>query len=576
MLLNPRMVCAVGEVTLDECLKRADSQNSGLKASQQSRDAAQSSKQISWASFFPSLQMKAHYTLTDRPDRLLVVRDSLAPGLPVQDVDLADGHRDRYQLGVYLNQPLFTGGSLMHAYDRSRYQLFAAESDVKYQRVLLFEQVKKTFYRLLAAEVQIEAARRRLESQVKLVQVVSRRLEEGLATREEFLLAGSELSEAEQKLVAAQQQAELLRSELRRLTSTALDEPLQPVGTFVRLSIETPLHEFLKYGVAQRDDLRSLRMQLKQKDAEVGIAQSGYFPNVTMQGAYVRQRETYATRSDVWSVTVNAEWNLFDWGKTASSVAKARALSRHDAFQLEEATRSALTEIEQLWREARKDLSLLLSLESRLKASEYAVERSMHLYQEGKIRQVDLYLKESLLWQSYAAYCQSAAELYGVMASLERALSRPMAHWSVAHTLYQPDFEGIDARIKALVPFEQAAVSVKSLPASTKEIVADVGKKPVKQAVHPPFAADAAGVQGKAGKQSRYYLQFGVFAQKDNAEQLYRSLKKRENEWFVVHIDTDSGLYRVVSGSYTSRNEALGSAKKLGIKQYLVKAAASP
>jgi len=554
------------EVTLEACLERARGQNSGLKAVEKSKEAAVSDLAINRAAFLPSLSMQARYARTDQPERFLVLKDSLAPGLPGQDTNLADNRRDSYQAGLYLTQPLFTGGNLLFSYRRAEYQLRAAGHELDYQRAQLFEQVRRTFYEALAADIQVTARSKALKTREKLVAIARARQDEGFAGTEETLLAEADLTDAEAQLVTARQQSGLLLTRLRQLIHAAPDEALVPVGQLMKLHIDLPLESFLQSGTVARDDIQALQFKVQQKNAEVGMAKSGFFPTVSLQGGYLRQRDTYLTRPDSWSLALQAEWNLFDWGKTSATVQKMRAGSQQEQYRLEEQKKHARSEIELFWRQALMEQSRLLSLEARLKAAEHALQTSLARHQEGRIRQADLYLSEAALWQAYAEYTQSAALLHGIMASLERATTRPMDSWALPAPLHHPDFEAISAQLGAVAPVvhQPATVHPVSLPqpASTAvEAVALTGQAPKR--VQPDTMATPAGTR-------HYVLQFGAFTQKSNAEKLLRELKARYPVDLRLTVVEKDALYKVVTGAYPDKKSLARLIQEQGITGYFL------
>jgi hypothetical protein len=429
----------------------------------------------------------------------------------------------------------------------------AAGHEADYQRALLFEQVRRTFYELLAADIQVTSLAKALKTREKLATIARARQDEGFAGTEETLLAEADLTEAEAQLVNAQQQSGLLLTRLRQLIHADPDEALVPTGELMKVQVELPLDSFLQNGTAARDDIQALQFKAQQKNAEVGMAKSGFFPTVSLQGGYLRQRETYLTRPDSWSLTVQAEWNLFDWGKTSSTVQKMRAESQQELFRLEEQKKHARSEIELFWRQALTEQSRLLSLEARLKAAEHTLEKSVVRYQEGRIRQADLYLSEAALWQVYAEYTRSAALLHGIMASLERATAQPVESWVVSAPLHRPDFEVISARLgAAVVASVQAATSN---PVSQYQPLA-VAQREVLQTprVEKRVQTDTAALPVAP---RRYCLQFGAFAHKRNAEDLLRELKSRYADDLGLSVAEKDSLYKVVTSQYPDKKTIL-------------------
>ena len=541
------------ELTLEQCRQRAEEHNSGLKAFTMSKEAAVNSKDLNRAAFFPQLTMKAQYSLADQPGRMIVEKDDLGPGLPDQDVNLADDNRDNYQAGLKLTQPLFTGGNLSHSYARADYQLRSAESELHYQRDLLLQNVSKTFYEALAANIQLTSATKSLLARNTFLKIIKNRQTEGYATREDLLAAEAAVTETEARLVETQNRSELIFTNLRRLMNAPPDEPLKPVGELAKLRIDAPLSEFLANVDSSRHDVQAMTYQVRQSNEEVGIARSSLYPNFSLQGGYLRQRETNVANPDVWSVMLSADWNVFDWGKTDADIKRTAALNQRDSFRLEELRKEAMLEVEILWRKARTELSRLLNVEARVKAAELALEQSISRRQEGKARQVELLSNEALLWQEYGDYYQSAAELNGTIASLERAAATPLENFLIRSPLYKIDLSATAARVTAVSNIHRANTEL------------------AEQKTHLPGKGPTNQTYSKKDVKQSCRIQFGAFSLKDNAEFLLKSLNSHHTPGLQVSIVAENGLFKVVSGFFASRDEAIKTVQELGIKTYVIK-----
>lgn len=592
------------ELTLEQCLQRAIKHNSMLKAYEMATDAALNYKDSQRASFFPSLKLRAQYSLSDQPDRISIPRDSIGSGLPLQDTNITNTHRDAYQMGVYLNQPIFTGGNLWHTYVRSGYQHRAAENEARYHKEQLAEQVKRVFAELLAANVRATSLAKSLEARKNQSRIVQDKLLEGYASREEQLLAGASLSATEAKLVQASNHVDALQLRLYQLIGAQADERFDLAGKLKKLRIDAPLDDFVRQAdLLARPDLQALRYRVKQREEEVGVARSGFFPSVSLQAGYTRQSETSVVRPEVWSITLNAEWSLFDWGKTVADVRRSNALSRQEAYSLDESMKTARNEVVLLWRQSRAELGILLEAEAQLKSAEHIAEKTLNRFLEGKARRADVLDAEAALWLALGEYHGAAAVVYGTMASLERATTTSMVRWVVDESLYQPDFEGFSQRMTKA--FNNAGAGRATEPVATSPSPAGIGTavpvlrqqapaRPVKSdnlpASQVPLGAVADKKVVKMSKQGTehgpqqkepaagiimYRIQLGAFSRRENAEVLLKGILP-ETSPLKPSIVYEDGLFRVVSTYYSSRSEAIQSIQPLGIKNYMLRAGNRP
>ena len=541
------------EITLEECLARAATGNRAINAYVLAREVAENNEISSKAAFYPQLKAKAKYTLVDQPGKIIIESNEFGPGVPEQATNLADDHRDSYQAGFNLLQPLYAGGSLSHTHARSKYQLNGAESDLQYRHELLLEQVKQVFFSALASEKQIVAAEKMLVAQDNLRQIIKELRREGFATMEEVSVAEATFTAAEARLVLLQNELALLLNTLHRLIGAAPGEILKPEGRLEKLQIVVPLDQLLPQDDAGRHDILAKFYQVKQSNEDIAVAESGLYPSISLQGEYMRQRETSVTHSDVWLAQLNAEWNLFDWGKTAAEVRRAAAVNRRDVLALEELRKDAAFEVEMLWRRAETQLSNLQGIEARVKACEWAFRQAFSRSKEGRARQVDVLNAEALLWQEYGAYYTAAATLHGVVAGLERAAGKPLEQGLSRSPLYEPQLEvGESVKVNEGAGSQSEQREHESLSPGTTE------------------PGEAATQQVEMNQiQSR--IQFGAFAKRSNAEQLMKTLPSAENDTIKPEIIVEKGLFKVVSRFYKNREEARLAAQSSAIAGFIIR-----
>lgn len=438
-------------LTLEECVQLVMERNSGLKSSHAASMSAAEEVTMAQAALLPTLKLKSVYTITDKSDRLIIDSNAFAPGLPPQETNLSLGEKDSYSVGLALRQPLFTGGNLTNAHQLAKHEAAASAYTYSRLRTLLLFQVKKTFNEALIAASRIHAAERAVKAAEERLKVVGDRLEEGYADREEVLRREADLAMAHTRLIKSRNRSFLVLGKLRQLTGSGPDEEIEIVGkpSKLTLTLTGGLDDLTKGAHERREDIKSATEKSAAAESAVLMARSGFFPQIFLEGNYLRQKETRIARPELWSLTVQAEWSLFEWGQTSSSVRKA--VARHSQLDLarEELSRNARLEIEEAWREVVELQSQVIAHEKILKASEAAFIKTINTYLEGAVRFDDVISAESALWETYDIYCQSAASLSSAFAALEASTSTHLDQWTVSEDLYRPDFESYADRIRS-------------------------------------------------------------------------------------------------------------------------------
>jgi outer membrane protein len=603
-------------LTLEECVQLVMERNSGLKSSQAESRSASEEVTIAQAALLPTLKLKSFYTLVDKSDRLLVDADKLAPGVPPQKTSLSLGETSWYGMGLALRQPLFTGGNLIGTRQVARHEAAAAAFAHSRQGTLLRFQVKKAFNEALIAASRTQAAERDVLANEERLKVSTARQQEGYADREEVLRREANLAASQARLVRARNRSFLVISKLRQLAGYGPDEALEVVGKPAKLKLTVGLTELTGGSAGRREDIKSASEKNAAAQSGVQVARSAFFPQVYLEGAYLRQKETPIARPEVWSLTVQAEWSLFEWGRTSATVRKALAQASQLDLAQEELSRSARLEIEQSWRDVIELESQVVAQEKGIKADEAGFDKIIDRYGEGAARFDEAVSAEAALWEAYDSYCQSAAALSSAFAALEAASSESLDQWTVSEELYRPDFESYASRIRSQrtqTPGVSAAPSpalppAAAPPAAAPPVAAPPAAAPpvavppvaVPPVTAPPVAtppatphaevppsvapARAAGhiaavtatkpsaanrAQEKARKPGRY-LQLGAYVSKKKAKDVIISLTPHL-AGVRPEILTEGKFYKPVIGPFASSETARDAAKSLGLTEYLIR-----
>lgn len=535
-------------LTLEECVQLVMERNSGLKSSHAASIATAEDETRAHAALLPTLKLKSNYSITDKSDRLIISQDAFAPGAPPKKAYLSLGEKDSYGIGLSLRQALFTGGNLTNAYQAAKHESDADTYSYARQRALLLFQVKKAYNEALIANSRTHASERAVKAAEERLKVAGARLEEGYADREEILRREADLAIAQARLITSRNRSFLVLGKLRQLTGSGTDVEIEVVGKPAKLTLTAKLEDLTKGVDERREDIRSAFEKSAAAESGIQVARSGFYPQIFLEGNYLRQKETSIARPELWSLTVQAEWTLFEWGRTTSLVRKAVARHSQLDHAREELSRSARMEIEETWRDVVVLQSQVIAHEKILIANEAAFSKIINRYLEGAARFDDVLSGESALWESYDIYCQNAALLNSAFAALEASTSAQLDQWTISEELYRPDFESYASRIKTHGSTRQNK-HVENIPVDTLPV---------------------AALPQNTTEPSKYYLQLGAYISNVGAEDVITSILPRINgkqTWIL----TEGKYFKPVVGPFISRELARKAAEDLGLKEYLIR-----
>ena len=465
------------QLTLDECIEKALQGNSGLKIYETEVTAGEAEVKIARAALFPSVRVKALYSLIDEPERLLVERDAFSQGIPGQDVELTTGNRDFYNVSLIVEQPLFTGGRLAHSVGKSKTIEEEATIAVQRQRKLLRGKVRQAFYELLNANLSLDFARKIADAKQERLRVIRERHREGYSAADEVTRAEADVAYSELELRQALNREQLAASELRTLAYLPAAEKIEPLGKPVNVSLAASLEEVLQTMLRNREELKVAELRMQRADDDIAIARSDYYPQASLQGIYTQQKETNVVRPEVWMLVARLDWSLFEWGKTRADVGRKLAHKQRAHYELEEIQRAVALEAEQAWLTIGERAHGVKAFQKQLQAKEAGLATVHNKYAEGEVKLVDLIEAEAEFSRSFNSYLMSVNELNAAVSRLDVAVSGAPDKWFHTEELYVPI-------VKIAGAPQKKVVETPSVPRVAESIVADpapssaVEKKP--------------------------------------------------------------------------------------------------
>lgn len=295
-------------------------------------------------------------------------------------------------------------------------------------------EVQQAFYQYDASRAQVAAAEATLKSATSVQQAADARLDQGLATKTEALLARQETARAAYEVQAAQRgvahsQAFLADaiglSPAQRFRVVELDELELPKG------LANSVDEVMNQALEVRPDLAARLAELRSREAEVRRANASFKPKIGFTGdaggtggryfADVSQK-SFDYQAPVYSALVEFSWTLFDGYARENSVRLAEARRAEAQAEL---TQSQLAALREVWKSYADVKVALLQVEyarALLAASEDAYEAALESYTAGLADIVELLTAERDLARARSTLIDSKAELLRSSAALAFAV----------------------------------------------------------------------------------------------------------------------------------------------------------
>ncbi len=432
---NETAVSPTGQyLTLDDAIKTTLQNNPALQAAGLGARSAQWGVKKAYLDYLPQVNFGFQYVRLDKGtlSRANAFYDFVND--PDNSAFLPDELRRNVRPGAWANsygpsvsvvQPIYSGGIL-------RSQLSVAQAtDVRSQATLeetrqqvIFE-TQSAYLQTLKAMELVALAQEAHRSAQEHLETTQKMLEVGMRARNEVLRFEVALANAENALVVAQNNYELMKAALNKVMGVDLERELtlKPVEDF---SWEAPrtLQEQTEIALRRHPGLQVMKSTVSVQQAAVGIARSGFMPKVNLAYNYSWEaNDTWAFDSyKTWSLAISASIPVFNSFQNYAGLKKEQE-TLHQVRKLEDDFMRGL----QL---QVKQASLnLTAADKRMAISEKAVEEAnenlrivTNSYQVGLLSSLDVVDAEVAAIQAKAGRIEARYDYFIAKAQLARAM----------------------------------------------------------------------------------------------------------------------------------------------------------
>jgi outer membrane protein len=332
---------------------------------------------------------------------------------------------------LQLNWILLDFGRRSSNVERSGQVLFQANFAFNRKLQEVAFAVSRNYFNFDASRARVTAARATLQSAVAVEEAVGARVERGLATRPDFLLARQERARAAfevEDALGAVDDTQAALAESLGISPSAL----MRVADLSALSLPTGLadsvEEIIDRTLARRPDLASRLAVLRAREAEERRAIAEFWPRLFFSGSVGQEVQRYRagppwgrfTKNDTaYAALLNLEWKLFDGFERENALREARSLREAAAAELSALELKAIRDVWKAYSDVRVALRKHEYALALLAASEEAYDSTFESYRSAGLATVlDLLAAQRDLARGRTTEIQTRAELLSAAAAL--------------------------------------------------------------------------------------------------------------------------------------------------------------
>ena len=431
LLAGSSQTMASDVLTLEESINVALERSLAVLSADEEIKAKEFEERSAKADFYPKLSTSYTYTRLDSD----TVNDAKTTTYAYNPItlthvprEISPLKRNNYQWNLTATQPLFTGWRLSMSRDLASLGVDTAKiQKVSTIQDLVFA-VKAAYFAILKATKLETVAKQAVEQLKAQLEVSQAFYDEGIIAKNELLQTEVQMAQARQDLITATNRVELAKSLFNKLLRRKLDQEVNIKDILDYSPVRLRLDEALEKAELTRPEIKEVSLNVLSAEKTVKLTKSSYYPSVSFTGNYSRDTDDLFLSAvtgedpDIWTLTLQADWTLWEWGKRRDEVAASSARVAKARYLLNEIKDNIQLEVKDAYlslREAEKNIQVA-------KTAVVQAEENYRMNEERYKQQVatatDVLDAQTLLTQARTNYFNALSEHNIAWARLERAM----------------------------------------------------------------------------------------------------------------------------------------------------------
>jgi len=246
--------------------------------------------------------------------------------------------------------------------------------------------------------------------------------------KNDLLHAEVELANGKQALIRAQNAVELAKSSFNTVLKHKIFTPVEVVDILNYQPLKQSFEECLNVARQTRPELKISSLRAEQAGKVVKVAQSDYFPTLSLVGNYSRYGDTASVsgsdyqNQESWYVMGVASWNFWEWGKTKFRVDASKAKENQALEATKELNDQITLEIKNAYLILQETESQIIVWQKVIEQAEENFRISEERYKERVATSTEVLDAQTLLTKAKSEYANALGDYNVNYAKLQRAM----------------------------------------------------------------------------------------------------------------------------------------------------------
>jgi len=321
-------------LTLSQCIDLGLKTNPAGAISLQGLKAAREKIEEGRSGYYPSFKLSSGYTYTTPQDSMPQVSE------------------DSYDTRLALRQTLFDAGATANLLKGIRHGVSVQEHEVSKTELDIAYNIRLTFIDTLKKQALLEVEKKARESSERHLAQAQALHQAGVSSRADVIKSEVQLSNARLNVVRAENAVLSAKAALSAFMGVEVTVQFALDGREVDSLPQAGLPEVREVraeAVQRRPELKGVQARLEAATAAISQAESGSYPQVSLDASYGWQENSFVPADKKWGVGVTVGIPIFEQLTTRSKVAQAEAGRNGLKGAALQARRLVELEVEQAW-----------------------------------------------------------------------------------------------------------------------------------------------------------------------------------------------------------------------------------
>ena len=329
-----------------------------------------------------------------------------------------------YSTSLKLNWTLYSGGRNEGLIDQAKLNADSARLGVAKTEQQLILDATTAYYDVLQAGNMVAVNQETVNNLAEHLTKVQAQFEAGVVAKSDVLRSEVELVNARQNLIKAQNSYDLAMSALNNTIGMPLDTENKLKDELVYAKSDITLEDAVAQAAANRPEVQQSQIGIESAEKGIKVADSNGKPTVTFSAAEGWSGTEFPGDDNNWSMSLMANWNIFDSGVTKAKVKQAESSLDKAREQAEQTGNSVELEVRQAYLSMKE-------AEKRIGATQVAVDKAAEdlkiaqtKYYAGVGTNLDVIDAQLAMTQAGTNYTQALYDYNTNQAKLKKAIGQ--------------------------------------------------------------------------------------------------------------------------------------------------------